>query len=120
MKRVLLVEDNLGDARLAQEMLSESSDFEADVTCVGRLNQAAEVLTSQSFDVVLLDLSLPDSNKLEGLQRLQPLSKETPIIVLTGLNDKAQALEALKHGAQDYLLKGTMNSEALIRVIQYS
>ncbi len=120
MKRVLLVEDNLGDARLAQEMLSESPDFEVDVTCVGRLNQAVEVLTSQSFDVVLLDLSLPDSNKLEGLQRLQPLSKESPIIVLTGLNDKAQALEALKHGAQDYLLKGTMNSEALIRVIQYS
>lgn len=120
MKRVLLVEDNLGDARLAQEMLSESTDFEVDVTCVGRLNQAVEILSNQSFDVVLLDLSLPDSTKLEGLQRLQPVSKETPIIVLTGLNDKAQALEALKHGAQDYLLKGTMNSEALIRVIQYS
>lgn len=120
MKRVLLVEDNLGDARLAQEMLSESPDFEVDVTCVGRLNQAVEVLTNQSFDVVLLDLSLPDSNRLEGLQRLQPLSKEAPIIVLTGLEDKAQALEALKQGAQDYLLKGTMNPEALIRVIQYS
>ncbi|UVT16662.1 MAG: response regulator [Nitrospira sp.] len=120
MKRVLLVEDNLGDARLAQEMLSESPDFEVDVTCVGRLNQAVDVMTNESFDVVLLDLSLPDSDKLEGLQRLQPLSKEAPIIVLTGLNDKAQALEALKHGAQDYLLKGTMNSEALVRVIQYS
>lgn len=120
MKRVLLVEDNFGDARLAQEMLSESPDFEVDVTCVGRLSQAVEVLTNQSFDVVLLDLSLPDSHKLEGLQRLQPLTKEAPIIVLTGLNDKAQALEALKHGAQDYLLKGTMNSDALIRVIQYS
>ncbi len=120
MKRLLLVEDNFGDARLAQEMLSESPEFEVHVTCVGRLNQAIEALTNQSFDVVLLDLSLPDSNKLEGLQRLQPLSKEAPIIVLTGLNDKAQALEALKHGAQDYLLKGTMNSDALIRVIQYS
>ena len=120
MKRVLLVEDNFGDARLAQEMLSESPEFEVHVTCVGRLNQAIEALTDQSFDVVLLDLSLPDSHKLEGLQRLQPLSKEAPIIVLTGLSDKAQALEALKHGAQDYLLKGTMNSDALIRVIQYS
>ena len=120
MKRVLLVEDNFGDARLAQEMISESPNFEADVTCVGRLSQAVEVLTNQSFDVVLLDLSLPDSHKLDGLQRLQPLTKEAPIIVLTGLNDRAQALEALKHGAQDYLLKGTMNSDALIRVIQYS
>lgn len=120
MKRVLLVEDNFGDARLAQEMLRESPDFKVEVTCVDRLQQAIEVLSNQAFDAVLLDLSLPDSKKLDGLQRLQPLTKDTPIIVLTGLIDKAQGLEALKHGAQDYLLKGTMNSDALIRVIQYS
>lgn len=120
MKQVLLVEDNFGDARLAQELLHESTDFKAEITCVGRINQAIEVLTTQSFDAVLLDLSLPDSKNLDGLLRLQPLTKDTPIIVLTGLIDKAQALEALKYGAQDYLLKGTMNSDALIRVIQYS
>lgn len=120
MKRVLLVEDNYGDARLAEEMLRESPHFEADITCVGRLQQALEALTNQSFDVVLLDLSLPDSKKLDGLQRVYSLTKDIPIIVLTGLIDKAQALEALKHGAQDYLLKGTMNSDALIRVIEYS
>lgn len=120
MNRVLLVEDNLGDARLAQEMLRESAEFNVDITCVGRIHQAIEAIRNQPFDAVLLDLTLPDSKKLDGLQRLHPLLKDTPIIVLTGLIDKAQALEALKHGAQDYLLKGTMNADALIRVIQYS
>jgi two-component system cell cycle sensor histidine kinase/response regulator CckA len=120
MKRILLVEDNLGDARLAQELLAESSDFEAHVTCVGRVSDAEDILSNQPIDLVLLDLSLPDSQGLESLRRLQPLSQYAPIIVLSGSSDKALALEALKHGAQDYLIKGTINAEALTRIIQYS
>jgi len=120
MKRILLVEDNLGDARLAEELLAGSSEFEAHVTCVGRVSDAMNVLMTQPIDFVLLDLSLPDSEGLEGLRQLLSLSLSAPIIVLSGSNDKALALEALKHGAQDYLIKGTMNAEALTRVIQYS
>lgn len=120
MRHILLVEDNLGDARLAQEMLAESPDFEADVQCVGRLAQAVEVLGTQPIELVLLDLTLPDSHGLEGLKQLQSLAKDAPIIVLSGLSDKAVALEALKQGAQDYLIKGTTNAEGLTRVIQYS
>jgi PAS domain S-box-containing protein len=120
MKRILLVEDNLGDAGLAQELLAESSDFEVHVTCVGRMSDATDVLLNEPIDLVLLDLSLPDSQGLEGLRQLQSMSLNAPIIVLSGSNDKALALEALKHGAQDYLIKGTMNPEALTRVIQYS
>lgn len=120
MRHILLVEDNLGDARLAQEMLAESSDFEADVQCVGRLAQAVEVLRTQPIELVLLDLTLPDCQGLEALKQLQSLAKDVPIIVLSGLSDKAVALEAVKHGAQDYLIKGTTNAEALTRVIQYS
>lgn len=120
MRHILLVEDNLGDARLAQEMLAESPDFEADVQCVGRLAQAVEVLATQPVDLVLLDLTLPDCHGLEALKQLQSLAKDAPIIVLSGLSDKAVALESLKHGAQDYLIKGTMNAEALARVVQYS
>jgi PAS domain S-box-containing protein len=120
MKRILLVEDNLGDARLAQELLAEISDFEVDVTCAGRVSVAMDVLLNQPVDLVLLDLSLPDSQGLEGLCKLQSLSQNAPIIVLSGSNDKALALEALKHGAQDYLIKGTMNADGLTRVIQYS
>ena len=120
MKRILLVEDNLGDARLAEELLTEISDFEAHITCVGRMSDAEDALVKQPIDLVLLDLSLPDSQGLEGLRRLQSLSQNAAIIVLSGSSDKALALEALKHGAQDYLIKGTMNAEAMARVIQYS
>ena len=120
MKRILLVEDNPGDARLAQELLAELSDFEAHVTCVDRVSEARDVLLKQAIDLVFLDLSLPDSEGLEGLRRLECMSLNAPIIVLSGSNDRALALEALKHGAQDYLIKGTMNVEALTRVIQYS
>ena len=120
MKRILLVEDNLGDARLAEELLAESTDFEVHVTCVGRLSDAEDALLKQPVDLVLLDLSLPDSQGLEGLRQLQSISQNAPIIVLSGSSDKALALDALKHGAQDYLIKGTMNAEALTRVIQYS
>ena len=120
MKRILLVEDNLGDARLAQELLAESSDLEAHVTCVGRVSDAEDVLSNQPIDLVFLDLTLPDSVGLEGLRRLECMSLNAPIIVLSGSIDKALALEALKHGAQDYLIKGTINAEALTRIIQYS
>ena len=120
MKRILLVEDNLGDARLAQGLLAESTDFEVHVTCVGRVSDAEGILLNQPIDLVLLDLSLPDSEGLAGLRRLQSMALNATIIVLSGSNDKALALEALKHGAQDYLIKGTMNAEALTRVIQYS
>ncbi|MBC7837612.1 MAG: response regulator [Nitrospiraceae bacterium] len=120
MKRILLVEDNPGDARLAQELLDECSDFDFHVTCVGRVSDARDVLSKQAIDLIFLDLGLPDSEGLEGLRRLTSMLLNAPIIVLSGSNDKALALEALKHGAQDYLIKGTMNAEALSRVIQFS
>lgn len=120
MKHILLVEDSLGDAQLAIEMLKDAQDFDVDVQCVGRLAHALDVLGTQPIDLVLLDLTLPDSRGLEGLKQLQGLSKDAPIIVLSGINDKALALDALKQGAQDYLLKGTMNAEAMARVVQYA
>ena len=120
MKHILLVEDNLGDARLAQELLNECPDFDAHVTNVGRVSDARSVLSKQAIDLIFLDLGLPDSTGLEGLRRLTSMSLNAPIIVLTGSEDKTLALEALKHGAQDYLIKGTMNAEGLSRTMEYS
>jgi CheY-like chemotaxis protein len=120
MKQILLVEDNLGDARLAQGLLNECADFVAHVTNVGRVSDARSVLSKQAIDLIFLDLGLPDSKGLEGLRRLTSMMLNTPIIVLTGSDDKTLALEALKHGAQDYLVKGTMNAEALSRTMEYS
>lgn len=120
MVRILSVEDNFGDARLIEETLRQSSTFEVDLTYVGRLSDAANHLAQQPTDVVLLDLSLPDSQGLEGLSRLQAVSPNVPIIVLSGMADKALALDAVKQGAQDYLMKDTINADMLTRIIQYS
>ena len=120
MKHILLIEDNPGDARLAQDLLDECADFDAHVTNVGRVSEARSVLWKQPIDLVFLDLGLPDSKGLEGLGRLTSMMPNAPIIVLTGADDKTLALEALKHGAQDYLVKGTINPEALSRAMEYS
>ena len=120
MKQILLVEDNPGDARLAEELLNECSDFDVHVTCVGSVSDARSALSKQAIDLIFLDLALPDSKGLEGLRRLTSMSLNAPIIVLSGSEDKSLALEALKHGAQDYLIKGTMNAAALSRIIGYS
>lgn len=102
MKHILLVEDNLGDAKLAQMMLVEAPDFEAQITCAGRLSDVAKILSHEATDLVLLDLSLPDAQGLDGVRKLLPLAKEAPIVVLSGTNNKRKALDALKCGAQDY------------------
>jgi len=120
MKHILLIEDNLGDAKLAQMMLVEDPEFETQVTCAGRLSDAADILAQESIDLVLLDLSLPDAQGLDGVRKLLPLAKEVPIVVLSGTNNKRLALDALKCGARDYIIKGAVDGQAMIRVVQYS
>jgi PAS domain S-box-containing protein len=121
---ILLVEDNPGDARLIQEMLAEaaaqeiSADFK--MTLVARLSQAVAVLEQQLFDLILLDLSLPDSYGLETLYRILETSPELPVVVMSGLGDQTLALEAVKAGAQDYLMKGRVDKYSLPRAILYA
>ena len=88
MKHILLVEDNLGDAKLAQMMLVEDPDLETQVTCAGRLSNAAKILSHESIDLILLDLSLSDAQGLDGVRKLLPLAKEAPIVVLSGTNNR--------------------------------
>jgi DNA-binding response OmpR family regulator len=110
--RVLLVEDNPGDARLVEILLSEgdrSSTFE--VTHVGRLDEALESLDRSDFDVILLDLSLPDSSGLETVNRMREVACEVPVVVLSGQDDEEIALQAMQGGAEDYLVKGRGDGE---------
>jgi PAS domain S-box-containing protein len=86
----------------------------------GRLSAGLEYLTKQQFDVVLLDLGLPDSQGLEMLNKIYAQTPTTPIVVLTGLDDEAIANQAVREGAQDYLLKDDINGRALWRVIRYA
>lgn len=118
--RILLVEDNPADARLIREYFSESSDTSFVISAGDSIAAAIDLLSQETFDVILLDLSLPDSHGLETLHQMHAHSSELPIIVLTGLDDDELALSAMRHGAQDYLLKGKFDFHLLNRAIRYT
>ena len=117
---VLLIEDNPDDARLIEEMLAEEPAAPFQLNCVDRLSLGLEFLSSQKTELLLLDLSLPDSHGLETFARVYAHSPKVPIIVLTGNDDHMLALSAVKSGAQDYLFKGKLDRELLVRSMQYS
>jgi signal transduction histidine kinase len=117
---VLLVEDNPGDARLARELLGEVESFEFELEHVERLADAIAALSRTRFDVVLLDLSLPDSQGLDGIAALQKAVPALPIVVLTGRSDDGVAIDVLKAGADDYLIKGQGDGHLMVRAIRYS
>src|SRR6266849_3540041 len=119
-KLVLLIEDNPGDVRLIHEMLAEGEDMLFELACVGRLSQGLEYLVTRSPSLVLLDLSLPDSYGFDTFLKVYAHSPKVPIIVLTGNDDQTVALSAVKTGAQDYLVKGKLDRELLLRSMQYS
>lgn len=118
--RVLLIEDNPGDARLIQEMLREAGGRAFEVQYAGHLSAGLEALTQDSIDVVLLDLGLPDAQGLEGLGAMQRQPAHVPVVVLTGLDDEEMAAKAVHEGAQDYLVKGQIDSNQLGRAIRYA
>ena len=118
--KVLLIEDEPGDAGLVQIKLQNAELIIFQLTWVETLTDAKIQLTKQRFDALLLDLSLPDSSGLETLKKAQIIAIETPIIILTGQNNTDFALEALKIGAADYLVKGDFSQDSLIRTIRYT
>jgi two-component system, cell cycle sensor histidine kinase and response regulator CckA len=118
--RVLLVEDNPGDARLFTELLRGAGASHLRLVQVDRLADAIDSLSRDSFDVMLLDLSLPDADGLETLVRAHAQAPKIPIVVLTGHDDEALAVRAVRAGAQDYLVKGHVDGELLVRSIRYA
>lgn len=118
--KVLLVEDNPGDARLVEIALSEPGPVQFRLERVGLLSAALRRLEKEAFDVLLLDLSLPDSQGLETVVAVRKQNPQVPVVVLTGLDDERSSLEALHMGAQDYLVKGTATGETLRRTIRYA
>jgi len=118
--RILLIEDNPGDVRLIQEMLSEVSGNPFDLECVDRLSTGLERFAAGGIDVVLLDLGLPDSRGLETFTKVDAQVPEVPIVVLTGLDDATLAIKAVQEGAQDYLVKSQVDGDLLIRSMHYA
>ena len=117
---VLLVEDNPGDARLILELLGEVQAQAFDLERVDRLDDALARLAHSGVDVVLLDLGLPDSQGLDTFVRARRGAPNEPIVVISGLDDEQLALEAVRSGAQDYLVKGRIEGQLLARVLRYA
>ncbi|RCJ23593.1 hybrid sensor histidine kinase/response regulator [Nostoc sp. ATCC 43529] len=118
--KILLVEDNPGDVFLLQEFLKEVNTVVVELMPVERLSKALNHLEKEIFDVILLDLSLPDSQGLETFVTAHQQAKATPIIVLTGINDETLATRAMQEGAQDYLVKGQVTGDLLVRSMRYA
>jgi two-component system sensor histidine kinase/response regulator len=118
--KVLLVEDNESDARLTQELIRESHPSQFSFVHVSRLSAALRRLNSERFDVALLDLALLDTLGLATLQQLRAAFRGLPIVILSGMDDEKLAIDAMQHGAQDYLIKGHVDGHILTRSIRYA
>jgi diguanylate cyclase (GGDEF)-like protein len=118
--RVMLVEDNPADARLVREALAEHASFSFQVAHFLQIEPALRFLERAAVDVVLLDYHLPDADDLDGLTRIIAAAPNLPVVMLTGLDDEAAGLKMVQHGAQDYLVKGTVTGAMLVRTIRHA
>ncbi len=117
--RILVVEDDLADARLFQEMLADA-DAAFSIEHVRSLSEAVGSLARCGIDVVMCDLSLPDSRGMRTFEKLHEAARGVPVIVLSGLDDQSLAVETVRRGAQDYLVKGRADTHLLVRSIRYA
>lgn len=117
---VLLVEDNNGDARLVQEALTESSRVAFRIERSDRLSAATARLGKEVFDVILLDLTLPDSWGLDTFLKVREVAPQTPVMVLTGHDDETLGMMAVQQGAQEYLVKGQASGPLIVRCLRYA
>ena len=117
---ILLVEDNPGDARLIRELFRDLQGRSFDILTAESFRQAHDRLKEHRVDLALVDLSLPDSHGLDTFRKLAESYPSLPQVLLTGLNDQETAIQAVREGAQDYLLKGEVDGHILIRAIDYA
>src|SRR5574341_1120998 len=118
--KVLLIEDNPGDARLVKEMLAEEKNISFEMEWEDGLSKGLKRLDGGGIDVVLLDLNLPDSRGFDTFAKVLAGAPQIPVVVMTGLDDETLAISAVKKGAQDYLIKGKVDSNLLARGIRYA
>jgi len=117
---ILLIEDNPDDSDFFAETLVDIPTETFDLTSVMRLNEALSKLDAQTFDIIFLDLALPDAHGTDGFTKIQQKNPTIPVVVLTGLDDDKTALDIMRQGAQDYLIKGTIEPPLLHKTIGYA
>lgn len=118
--KILLVEDNPGDVILVHVAVQEVGTAQVKIERVKRLSEAMERVERYPFDVILLDMSLPDSQGFDTIARALEQAPDIPIVVLTAVDDEELALRAVGEGAQDYLIKGQVDEDQLLRSIRYA
>src|SRR5450432_1782208 len=117
---ILIIEDNPGDQLLLHENLKSTNLVISEITIVGTLTEAINILKQKSFSLIFLDLFLPDSTGLESFTELLKANSKTPIIISSGLSDSQIAVRAISLGAQDFLIKGDYDNKLLEKTIRYS
>ncbi len=117
---ILIIEDDLVDRKSLERLLARSSLSSAKVRCVTCLKDALDLVVRERFDIILSDLGLPDCTGMEAVSRLREAVPEVPIMVLSGLDDEAIAISAVQQGVQDYLIKGQVDSQLLVRSVRYA
>ena len=116
---ILVIEDNPGDVIIITKLLT-ASGIHFNLTIASTLRESLSLFIDHQFDIILLDLGLPDSVGLETLKKLQVFKVVPPVVVMTGLDDEDTALASMREGAQDYLVKNRLNSENILRSVKYS
>lgn len=117
---VLHVEDNAGDALILEDLLNEIAGFNFNISLAGSLREAMEFIDRELYDIIVLDLGLPDSIELQALEIILQKTDSAPVLVLTGMNDDQLGRKAIKMGAQSYIPKNEINERILLQSILYS
>jgi PAS domain S-box-containing protein len=120
--KVLLVEDDPVDRKVVERALAKTTSYHVrfNVDAVATMSEAAEGLRTKDYDVLLLDLNLPDSKGVDTVKEIRKINSGIPVIVLTGIVDEETGLETIKKGAEDYLVKGKFSGDELVRTIRYA
>ena len=120
VRTLLIIEDNPGDARLLREMLREDGAYHAELVLASTMSEAEKCLSEHVIDIILLDLGLPDAEGLVAIRRTRAAAPGIPLVVLTGMDDELLAAQSLQEGAQDYLIKGQIETRGLLRALRYA
>src|SRR3989339_1158753 len=117
---ILIIEDYPEHIKLVSRMLENCSSQSFNLASAGRLDEGISIIASARFDAILLDLTLPDSYGLEGLEKISSQFPDIPVIVLTALDDESMELQAMQKNSWDYLVKGQINTNLLVHAIRYA
>jgi len=119
-QKILLIEDNPGDVRLIKEMLNEIASFDYHLIAADTLKVGCELIKNHTFVLILLDLNLPDSTGKETFNAINKCADQTPVVLVSGMQNVELSLTLIKEGAQDYIIKDDLNSNLLSRTIEFA